>query len=65
MDVYQKKPEHLQAGDPHDLGAAGVWRAMALPSRLRVVHPLSHQRRETEAIAFFATFQARTDGRPP
>jgi hypothetical protein len=65
MDVYQKKQEHLQAGDPNDLGDAWVWRAIALPSRLRVVHHLSHQRREKEAIAFLAKFTARTDGRPP
>src|SRR5215471_448363 len=65
MDVYQKKPEHLQAGDPHALGEAWVWRAMALPSRWRVGPHLSHQRREKEAIAFLAKLKARTDGRPP
>jgi hypothetical protein len=65
MDVYQKKQEHLQPGDPNDLGDAWVWRAIALPSRLRVVHHLSHQRSESEAIAFLAKFKARTDGRPP
>lgn len=65
MDVYQKKQEHLQPGDPNDLGDAWVWRAIALPSRLRVVHHLSHQRSEPEAIAFLAKFKARTDGRPP
>ena len=52
MDVYQKKQEHLQVGDSHDLGDAWVWRAIALPSRLRVVHHLSHQRSEPEAITF-------------
>jgi hypothetical protein len=65
MDVYQKKQEHLQAGDPNDLGDAWVWRAIALPSRLRVVHHLSHQRRGKEASIFLAKFKARTDGRPP
>ncbi len=65
MDVYQKKQEHLQPGDPNDLGDAWVWSAIALPSRLRVVHHLSHQRSEPEAIAFLAKFKARTDGRPP
>lgn len=65
MDVYQKKQEHLQPGDPNDLGDAWVWRAIALPSRLRVVHHLSHQRSEPEAIAFLAKFKARPDGRPP
>src|SRR6266700_3364984 len=65
MDVYQKKQEHLQPGDPNDIGDAWVWRAIALPSRLRVVPHLSHQRREKEAIAFLAKFKARTDGRPP
>lgn len=65
MDVYQKKQEHLQVGDPNDLGDAWVWRAIALPSRLRVVHHLSHQRREKEASIFLAKFKARTDGRPP
>jgi hypothetical protein len=65
MEVYQKKQEHLQPGDPHDLGDAWVWRAIALPSRLRVVHHLSHQRSEPEAIDFLAKFKVRTDGRPP
>ena len=52
MDGYRKKPEHLQAGDPHALGDAWVWRAIALPSRVRGVPHLSHQRREKAASAF-------------
>lgn len=42
-----------------------VWRALALPSRLRVVSHLSHDRSEPEAQAFLAKFKARTDGRAP
>jgi hypothetical protein len=42
-----------------------VWRAIALPSRLRVVSHLSHERSEAEAIAFLADFKARTDGCAP
>ncbi len=42
-----------------------VWRAIALPSRLRVVSHLSHKRSEAEAIAFLADFKARTDGCAP
>jgi IS1 family transposase len=42
-----------------------VWRAMALPSRLRVVNHLSHERDEAEARAFLAKFKVRTDGRAP
>jgi hypothetical protein len=42
-----------------------VWRALALPSRLRVVNHLSHDRSEPEARAFPAKFKARTDGRAP
>ena len=42
-----------------------VWRAIALPSRLRVVSHLSHERSEVEAIAFLADFKARTDGCAP
>jgi hypothetical protein len=61
----KKKQEHLQAGDPNDLGDAWVWRVIALPSRLRVVYHLSHQRSEKEASVFLAKFKARTDGRPP
>ncbi len=38
---------------------------MALPSRLRVVTHLSHDRSEREASAFLAAFKAKTDGRPP
>ena len=42
-----------------------VWRALALPSRLRVASHLSHDRNEPEARAFLAKFKARTDGRAP
>ncbi len=39
-----------------------IWRAIALPSRLRVVTYLSHERSETEATEFLAQFKARTVG---
>jgi hypothetical protein len=42
-----------------------VWRALALPSHLRVVPYLSHERSEEEATAFLAAFKARTDGHAP
>ena len=42
-----------------------VWRALALPSRLRVVSHLSHERSEPEATRFLAYFKARTDGCAP
>ena len=42
-----------------------MWRALALPSPLRVVTPLSHERSEEEATAFLAAFKARTDGHAP
>ena len=42
-----------------------IWRALALPSRLRVVSHLSHERSEAEAIAFLTAFKARTDGYAP
>jgi hypothetical protein len=38
---------------------------MALPSHLRVVNHLSHERSEQEATTCLAAFKARTDGRPP
>ena len=38
---------------------------MALPSRLRVVNHLSHERSEPAACAFLAAFKARTDGQAP
>lgn len=65
MDLRQKKQEHLQADDPSNIGDAWIWRAIALPSHLRVVNHLSHDRSEKEATAFLAAFKARTDGRPP
>jgi hypothetical protein len=65
MDLRQKKQEHLQPHDPRDIGAAWIWRASALPSHLRVVNHLSHDRSEQEATAFLAAFKASTDGRPP
>jgi len=38
---------------------------MALPSRLRVLSHLSHERSEAEATVFLARFKARTDGCAP
>jgi hypothetical protein len=55
----------LQPGDPAECGDAWIWRAIALPSHLRVVTHLSHERSEAEATTFLAAFKARTDGRPP
>jgi len=65
MDLCQKKQAHLLLTDPADMGDMWIWRAIALPSRLRVVSHLSHERSETEAIAFLADFKARTDGHAP
>ncbi len=42
-----------------------IWRAMALPSRLRVLSHLSHERSEAEATVFLAKCKARTDGCAP
>ena len=42
-----------------------MWRALALPSPLRVVTHLSHERSEEEATAFLAAFKACTDGHTP
>ncbi len=39
-----------------------IWRAIALPSRLRVVSYISHERSEVEATEFLAQFKARTAG---
>ena len=60
-----KKQEHLQPDDPPGLGDAWIWRALALPSHLRIVTHLSHERSEEEATACLADFKAKTDGRPP
>ena len=60
-----KKQAHRQPDDPSNIGDAWIWRAIALPSHLRVVHHLSHERSEQEATRFLAAFKARTDGQPP
>jgi hypothetical protein len=65
MDLCQKKQEHLNPDDPSDIGDTWIWRAIALPSHLRVITHLSHDRSEEEAITFLAAFKARTNGRPP
>ncbi len=65
MDLCQKKQEHLQPDDPLDIGDMWIWRAIALPSRLRVVSYVSHERSEVEATEFLAQFKARTAGRAP
>src|SRR2546428_12520533 len=61
----RKKQEHLQPDDSSTLGDTWIWKAIALPSHLRVVNHLSHERSEQEATTFLAAFKARTDGRPP
>ena len=63
--ALSKKQAHLQPGDPADWGDAWMWRALALPSHLRVVTHLSHERSEEEATAFLAAFKARTDRHAP
>lgn len=65
MDLRQKKQGHLQPDDPPGIGDAWIWRAIALPSHLRVVNHLSHDRSEEEATTFLAAFKAKPDGRPP
>ncbi len=65
MDLCQKKQAHRQPDDPLDVGDTWIWRAVALPSRLRVVSYLSHERSEAEATEFLAQFKARTAGRTP
>jgi hypothetical protein len=65
MDLCQKKQAHLKPEDPNGIGDTWVWKAIALPSRLRVVNHLSHQRSEKEAITFLAKFKGKTDGQPP
>lgn len=61
----RKKQDHRQPGDPSEVGDTWIWRAIALPSRLRVVSYVSHERGEADAIAFLAQFKARTAGRAP
>jgi len=60
-----KKQAYRLPTDPAEFGDTWVWRAMALPSRLRVVTYVSHERSEVEASAFLAQFKARTGGRAP
>jgi uncharacterized protein YchJ len=52
-----KKQEYLNPDDPSDIGDAWIWRAIALPSHLRVITHLSHDRSEEEAITFLAAFK--------
>lgn len=61
----KKKQEHLQPDDPPNVGDMWIWKAIALPTRLRVVSHLSHARSEEEAMAFLAKCKARTDGCAP
>jgi DDE domain len=65
MDLCQKKQAHLLPTDPDGVGDAWIWRAIALPSHLRVANHLSHERSEEEATAFLARFKGRTEGQPP
>jgi IS1 family transposase len=63
VDLCQKKQAHCQPDDPPDVGNMWIWRAIALPSRLRVVSYISHERCEADATEFLAQFKARTVGR--
>lgn len=65
MDLRQKKQAHLVPSDPPDSGDTWIWKAIALPSHVRVVNHLSHERNEHQATTFVALFKGRTDGRPP
>ncbi len=65
MDVRQKKQEHLLPSDPPNVGDAWIWKAIALPSHLRVVNHLSHERSEVAATAFPARFKGRTGNSCP
>ena len=60
-----EKQAQRQPDDPTDVGDRWIWRAMALPSRLRVLRHLSHERSEAEATVFLATCKACTDGCAP
>jgi len=62
---WSKKQEHRLPTDPAEVGDTWVWRAIALPSRLRGVTYVSHERDEAEASAFLAQFKARTADRAP
>ncbi len=65
MDLCQKKQEHLRPSDALDTGDAWVWKAIALPSHLRVVNHLSHERSEETATSLLARFKGRTNDCPP
>src|SRR5216684_4498455 len=65
LHLCQKKQAHRQPDDPTDVGDMWVGRALALPSRLRVLSHLSHERSAAEATMFLATCKARTDGDAP
>jgi len=52
----KKKQAHCQPDDPLDVGDMWIWRAIALPSRLRVVSYISHERCEADATEFLAQF---------
>jgi hypothetical protein len=54
MDLCQKKQAPRKPTDPNDIGDTWVWKAIALPSRLRVVNHLSPQRSEEEASTLFS-----------
>ena len=63
--MLRLRQAHRLCDDPPDVGDMWIWRAIALPSRLRIVSHLSHERSEREAINFLAKIKAKTDGHAP
>jgi len=66
VDIHQKKSRHI----PDDQAAEGVgdywvWRAIALPSRLRITSYISQERSEAAASTFIQYLRASSDGQAP
>jgi hypothetical protein len=71
VDLCKKKQKNLspvEEADGNDgdlIGDAWIWKAIDVPSRLRVASHISHERSEEEATEFIGKVKARTDGVAP
>ncbi len=66
MDICQKKSRHIPEDETiPGMGDYWIWRALSVPSRLRLTSYLSQERSEAAATTFIQYLRASSDGQAP